>query len=110
MSAQPADARALLAASMTEREWQAQAHDLLRMMGYVLVYHTQDSRHSEPGFPDTIAIRIHPTPRLFVAEWKAEKGRPTPAQNVWLAAFCAVGVDARVWRPSQIAELTEVLR
>lgn len=110
MSAQPVDARAAVYGAVTERQWQETAHGLLRTFGYALVYHAYDSRRSAPGFPDTVAIRVHPTPRIFVAEWKTEKGVPTPHQNMWLAAFRAVGIDARIWRPSQIEELTEVLR
>jgi hypothetical protein len=52
-----------------------------------LAYHTLDSRGSQPGFPDVLALK---GPRLVVAELKSEHGKLTPEQARWLAAFRAV--------------------
>ena len=59
------------------------------------------------GFPDLVLIR---GPRLVVAEIKSERGRPTPEQSAWLAAFEGVGVEAFLWRPRDWAEIEATLR
>lgn len=106
MSTQPADARALLAARMTEREFQAQVMAMLRLLGW-RAYHTLDSRGSARGYPDIVALRGR---RCLALELKTERGRVTQDQQDWLEAFAAAGAESGVWRPSQIEELTEVLR
>jgi hypothetical protein len=46
---------------------------------------------------------------VVVAELKSEKGRVPPEQKRWLKAFRAAGVPAYLWRPSDWAEVCEVL-
>jgi hypothetical protein len=72
-----------------------------------LVYHTHDSRRSEPGFPDLLLVRR----RLIAAEIKAQTGKLSRAQERWLQAFreCS-GVEAFVWRPTDWPEIERVLR
>jgi hypothetical protein len=48
------------------------------------------------GFPDLVLIRGR---RLLVAELKSGRGRTTPEQEQWLAAFRLAGVEAFVWKP-----------
>jgi hypothetical protein len=49
------------------------------------------------GFPDLILVRGE---RVLAVELKSERGRTTPEQEEWLAAFAGAGVEACVWRPS----------
>ena len=53
----------------TEKEWQATVILTARTLGWT-VYHTHDSRRSEPGFPDLVLARE--TLLMFV-ELKTDK-------------------------------------
>ncbi|MCM1011913.1 VRR-NUC domain-containing protein [Brevibacterium sp. XM4083] len=91
------DYRALRAKGMTERQLQDQIVELAKRMGW-LVYHTYDSRRSEPGFPDLVLV--HPKQmRQLWRELKSETGETTSAQKVWLSALLLVGDDVDIWRP-----------
>ncbi len=86
------------------------------------VHHTYDSRinprarrrtgrerYIDPGFPDL--VMVHPGQRRLVfVELKAEAGRLRPEQVDWLDALEDCGVECRVWRPSDMDEIMEVLR
>lgn len=79
-----ASARALVDAAQKEAEFQQQILSLARTLGW-RCYHTWDSRHSEGGFPDIIAIR---GPTLLALEIKeAGAKEPPPAQVAWIGAF-----------------------
>lgn len=80
---------------MREREWQAQVIEAARLLGW-RVYHTHDSRRSEPGWPDLALVRD----RLVMAELKTANGRVSTAQEGWLDALQAAGVETYLWRPS----------
>jgi hypothetical protein len=86
---------------MTERELQAQVVDLAHMLGY-LVYHTHDSRRSEPGFPDLVMVHERSGALIF-AELKSSTGRVTAAQDRWLRALAFRG-RAFVWRPEHLRD------
>lgn len=59
------------------------------------------------GFPDLLMVK---PPRLVVAELKAQKGRLTPEQELWLNRFAEVpGVEAYEWRPDDLDDAIEVL-
>lgn len=58
------------------------------------------------GFPDLILVRD----RVIAAELKREKGKPSDDQQSWLEAFRAAGVEAYLWRPSDVDEIFEILR
>lgn len=88
---------------ITEKDWQAQVVELLQYRGYV-VYHTFDSRRSQPGFPDLLALNPK-TGDALVAELKSERGITTPRQLEWLTFFELCGTTGYVWRPSQIDEV-----
>jgi len=92
----------------TEKELMQAAINLAQSYGW-LVYHTFNSRRSEPGFPDLILVRRD---KLLAIECKSEKGRVTPAQQSWLAALDEVRhVTAFVLRPGpNLNELKELLR
>ncbi len=97
-------ARAVLDASMTERQWQRLVVDMARMHGWAC-FHPYDSRHSVAGYPDLTLIKG----RIVFAELKRERGRVSAAQEVWLAAIKAAGGECYVWKPSQWDEVQRVL-
>ena len=96
---------------------------LLRMFGWTLVFHdeaTNAPRQCPPckatiwlprnvsGFPDIIALRGD---TLIVAELKSDCGKTTPEQRAWLDAFRRVRrIVVAVWRPSDLQEVTRILR
>lgn len=81
---------------MTEQQFQNQVLALVRAMG-LLVYHTHDSRRSQPGFPDLVIVGAKAA--LF-RELKTETGKVSPDQERWIAALNLVGQDVGIWRPS----------
>lgn len=85
------DVRRLFLESHYAREEKLQAAllEVLKDLGFDFRYHTHDSRRSEEGFPDVVAIN----PRegiLWVAELKGLKTKTTPAQLAWLDAWRSV--------------------
>lgn len=64
--------------AVTEREWQRQVIDALTLHNWT-IYHTHDSRRSNPGWPDLFAV--HPAGDCFAAELKRETGKVTPEQR-----------------------------
>lgn len=101
---------------MPERQLQ----DLVRRTALAFgfdFYHTQDSRRSDPGFPDCVMLKgsqLHGEPtRLVVAELKAERGKVTVAQQGWLDRFRELpDAEVFVWRPSHwlSGRIEEILR
>jgi hypothetical protein len=63
-----------------------------------LIYHTHDSRRSQPGFTD---LTLSSAPRLLLfVEVKTQRGRIRPGQRVWLDQLDKVpGVEADLCRP-----------
>lgn len=94
---QLAPGMAKLAAAMSEGELDRSVRRIAADLG-LLVYHTHDSRRSEPGFPDLVCVGR----RVMYRELKKENGRVTQAQKTWLAALVDAGQDACVWRPSDL--------
>ncbi|MCC7372598.1 MAG: hypothetical protein IT306_29560 [Chloroflexi bacterium] len=81
------DPLVLAAASLTdEAAFQVRVVELLTRHGYS-VFHPYDSRRSEPGFPDLIAIRGG---RLLAIELKVGRRRVTDDQARWLRLFDGV--------------------
>lgn len=81
----------------SEKEFQSQVVEAAKALGW-LVYHTHDSRRSEPGFPDL--VMVHERKKLVMyRELKTQTGKTTPDQKKWLGVLSAVGSDAGVWRP-----------
>lgn len=93
---------------MTEKAWQAAVVQLATLYGW-LVYHTYDSRRSNPGWPDLVLVRAN-TGEILYVELKTDKGKTTPAQDVWLAALRACGQEAHVWRPRDLDAAHERLK
>ena len=96
---------------MTEKQFMGQVVELAKLKGW-LVYHTYDSRRSEPGFPDLCMVR---NGRAYFAELKTEKGKVTDPQRDWIEAIDEVStastgfVEMWIWRPSDWDEIVEVL-
>lgn len=83
-------------------EEQLQNHVILtaQALGWIH-YHTHDSRRSPAGFPDLVLV--HPEKKIcLVRELKSEKGRFRPKQQDWLVGLVSAGIEADVWRPSDV--------
>ncbi len=86
-----------IAKAMPEKELQANVIKWAKLHGWK-VYHTHDSRRSEPGFPDLLMIR---NDQALAIELKSQKGKLTEAQIDWLTAFASIaGFQAMILRPS----------
>jgi hypothetical protein len=86
---------------MTEAQLLGKIRYLARLYGWRRVYHTHDSRRSDPGFPDLVLV--HPGQRRIVfAELKTATGRTTPVQDAWLADLAAAGAEVHLWRPADL--------
>lgn len=94
--------------AMSEESLLAAIRKLARMTGF-LTYHTRLSKGSEPGWPDLVLLSVRQR-RLIVVELKRDGEQPTPAQELWLGALAAVGVETGVWRPRDLPEVATVLR
>ena len=93
--------------AILEKDFQAQIVELAALAGWRLIYHTHDSRRSNPGFPDLVMMR---PPEIIVLEVKREKGRLTAEQGEWIDGFRACGIEAHVVRPSEWERLVARLR
>jgi hypothetical protein len=71
------------------------------------VYHTRDSRGSDPGFPDLVLVR---QPRIIFAELKSAGGRMSAHQKLWLAALLGCPVEVYLWRPADRPDIEMILR
>ena len=99
---------------MTERNLQIVVEECLRSRDW-FVYHSPDSRGSEPGLLDIVAVR---PPRVLFVELKSQEGkldrrerwtmrskrktrRRLPTQAQWFERLkkCP-GVETYLWRPS----------
>lgn len=127
-SISPAEYAMTVANRMSEATFQAQLDGLGADLGW-LCYHTHDSRKSQRGFLDWVAIR---GPRLIFAELKVQsesRGKLSADQERWLerlrffarlvnAAALLVpkavrpSVEIYVWRPISITtdEIARILR
>ncbi len=80
----------------SEKDFQDSVCELAKWHG-CMVYHTHDSRRSEPGFPDLVIVGTH---GVLFRELKTERGRLTGPQNDWLGRLARAGANAAVWRPA----------
>lgn len=85
----------VLAKKMLEADLQRNVEQALDTFGYRR-YHTHDSRRSQEGFPDIVAIRDK---LITVAELKSQKGELSRAQREWLYLFHSAGARVFIWRP-----------
>lgn len=90
---------------MTEKQFQELVVGMAKALGW-RVYHTFDSRRSQPGFPDLVLVRD----RIVYLELKTETGKVSHDQAAWIAALTAAGATALVVRPSDMDEIGEALK
>jgi len=92
---------------VSEREFLRQVIEAAQALGF-LVYHTHDSRRSQPGFPDLVMVRGY---RLVALELKVGRRKPTPEQLLWLHALREVWqVDATWAKPEDWDSIMELLK
>lgn len=106
-TAVPASRRRPPRLRVSEKAFQAQVVDLMRLSGFRLVYHTYDSRRSASGFPDLVAVR---RPRIIFAELKVASNQPTPAQLDWLDELHQCdAAESYVWWPEDLDDIRRIL-
>jgi RecB family endonuclease NucS len=86
---------------MSERELQYNVIDYARKLGYTLIYHTWNSRHSPAGFPDLVLCRVSDGRCVYI-ELKSQKGTVKAPQQEWLDGLEACGQEVYVFRPSDL--------
>jgi len=92
--------------AMSEKELQTRVKALAEANGWK-VYHTYDSRKSDPGFPDLVLVRGE---HVYFWELKTQSGKVTKEQAEWIDALGeAVWWSASVRRPSDWPDIVEVL-
>ena len=69
-----------------------------------LVFHPRFSVGSEPGWPDLTLLRRRDG-RVLFRELKAEAGRLSGRQAAVLDLLTACGLDAGLWRPSDMERI-----
>ena len=119
------DLEVFISLHQTEAQFQSAVIQYAELKGW-LVYHTHDSRRSQPGFPDLTMVR---NGRLIFAEVKREDGVTTDKQTAWLIDLRQVADDieenilicppisgirhafleVHLWRPSDWHEIERVL-
>lgn len=82
--------------AMSEADLQSAIMHRCAWLG-LAVYHTHDSRRSQPGFPDLV---IAGGQGVMFRELKTAKGRLSKPQEEWLARL----PNAAVWRPVDLIE------
>jgi len=82
--------------AMSEKDLQSAVLEQMKWMGW-LVYHTHDSRRSQPGFPDVVAVRGS---RHMFVEFKREKGKIRTEQHQWLNQLADAHGEVYLVRPS----------
>ena len=83
---------------MTEKEFLAAVTELAGYTG-LLVYHTYDSRRSDPGFPDLVLAGGR---GVIFAELKTDHGELSTAQVTWKWRLLAGHCNWRLWRPRHL--------
>ena len=93
-----AELLSMTASQWSERDLQDAIIADLKKLGIRLYYHTWNSRHSQAGFPDLIALHDG---RGLAVELKRETAPAKAEQVAWLHAFGLFpGMRAALWRPS----------
>jgi len=90
---------------LTEKDLQSAVLEVMKWQGW-LTYHTFDSRKSEPGFPDVVAVKGS---RLMFIEFKSERGKISTFQVEWLDRLIKTCGEVYVVRPStEVAFMEDV--
>lgn len=99
---------------LSEAEFQSQVTHLAETLGWdwMHVVTTGKGRHFPirgtigPGWPDLVLIKAE---RLLFVELKRERQTLDPLQRQMMEKLVRTGAECYVWRPSDFAQLTEVL-
>ncbi len=94
---------------LTEKGFMATVVQYAKLCGW-MCYHTWNSKHSEPGFPDLVLVRDG---EIVFVELKLEKGKVSVAQEKWLSELqkCSSdNVSVIVFRPSDWEEVKGTLK
>ena len=97
---------------ISEADFQEWWRHLMDLYGYVN-YHTHRSIQSPSGFPDNVAVRLDPKPRLVFAELKTDEKESQPSidQWIWLKILQHIpGVECFLFRPSDRDEIERLMR
>lgn len=86
----------------SEKDFQQCVINLAESLGYRLIYHTHDSRRSQPGFPDLVLVNPK-TRRVLFRELKSAKGRVSTDQQRWGEGLMLAGADFDFWYPKDWA-------
>lgn len=99
---------------ISEADWQDQIVDTLHLHGWKVAHfrtsmtaggrHMTAIQYDARGFPDLVCTHAG-AGDVMVIECKREYEQATPEQLQWLTWFEAVGIDAYVYRPSQVDEM-----
>ncbi len=92
--------------AVSEKQWMRVVVDAARLLGWS-VYHTHDSRRSDPGFPDLCLVKGD---RLIFAELKREQGRVSPVQQLWLDMLAQTRAECYIWKPSMWDSVEAILK
>ena len=100
---------------ISEKELQRTVVELARLHGWMVfgvLEQREYSKRLSKGFPDLVLCRANRfsstlLPDLHFWELKSQKGVISPAQREWLDAL---GDWARVFRPSDLDEIEELLK
>jgi hypothetical protein len=99
----PLTGLALIASRMPEAKLESGVRDILKDLekhGHkVLAFHPWSSKHSAGGWPDWAFCTVH---GFMVRELKKQREKLRADQREWLDSLTAAGVDADVWRPSDL--------
>lgn len=93
-----AQLRERAAEDWSERTFQEHVIDAARRCGFILIYHTHDSRRSQPGFPDLVLVNPR-TKRVLFRELKSAKGKISKEQQQWADGLRKAGADFDFWYP-----------
>lgn len=111
---------------MTEAEFQTQVISLARMYGWKIQHsravQTASGRWMTPiagdaGFPDLVLVKSnydhnekwHGRGGIIYAELKTNIGKIQPHQLSWIDSLELAGAECYVWRPKDLASVTERL-
>lgn len=92
---------------LSEKAFQHQVEHLAHVYGWS-VYHAlpamnaagrwRTAQSGDIGFPDLVLA--HPSRGVIFAELKAQRGRVSVSQRIWLNTLEAAGSETYVWRPT----------
>lgn len=89
---------------LSEAGFQGQVTQLMTITGWAW-YHTHDSRGSNRGFPDIVAVKD----RVIYAELKRSGEEPRPDQLEWHDRLLSARAEAYFWWPEDLDAIRRIL-